>query len=295
MIKQIQPLVRKGIQSYTKRGYCSYFEKRNNNTPYSTEPLTVPNPNFNHAGRYLDKYNKHKTFVSFNKKDSVVTPLVLGLYARDNSEFVAPSASILGNVHLGPSSSVWYNSVVRADVNYIHIGAYTNIQDGTVVREATGPLSLDHNGSTIIGDYTTVGHNCILEACTIEEDCLIGMNSILEAGSYVEAYSIVGSNSVLPSGTRVKSGQLWAGSPAKYVRDLTDSEKYDIHNQSIQYSVYAQEHQESLGLNNESFVYQSAEEQGIEVGWKGEYFETEEDVILQQQIDAQNAEAKIKY
>ncbi|EGC29040.1 hypothetical protein DICPUDRAFT_159433 [Dictyostelium purpureum] len=271
MIRQI--INKANNQQVVRRTFCTYFEKRNNNTPYSTDPIVDVNEKKNNVNKYFETYSKHKTYVSFLDKNSITTPAVKGLYPRSGlEEFVAPSASVIGNVNLGNCSSVWDHCVLKADVNYIHIGNFTNIQDGTVIREATEPLSIDHNGSTIIGDNVTIGHGCILEACTVEENCLIGMGSILEPESYVEAYSIVGASSIVTKGTRIKSGQLWVGKPAKFVRELSEQEIIDIGNHANSYVLNAEQARASFNLDNDSFLYAQAEEQGISVGWKGEYF-----------------------
>ncbi|KYR01112.1 bacterial transferase hexapeptide repeat-containing protein [Tieghemostelium lacteum] len=270
MIKNILKITQKN-QPFV-RYYCNYYGQKNNNTPYSTDPVENQFEIKNRVTKYNEQYNKHKTIVPFYNKNSITTPTETGLYPRDSSVFIAPSASIIGNVNLGAGSSVWYNCVIKADKNYIHIGSYTNIQDGTIINEAPRPLSLNHNGSTIIGDFTTVGHSCILEACTVEENCLIGMGSTLETGSYVEANSILGSHSILPKDARVKSGELWAGRPAKFIRKLTEVEILDIHNQAFQYTLNGNDHSESLRLKDDSYIYADAEKQGIEVGFKGEYY-----------------------
>ncbi|KAN0031430.1 hypothetical protein ACTFIV_005294 [Dictyostelium citrinum] len=274
MIKQLTKLnvTKQLTNTIGKRQYCTYFENRNNNLPYNTDPIQKVDESANTASRYLDLYNKHKTFVPFYDKNSISTPSTTGLFARDGTEFIAPSASIIGNVNMSTGSSIWDNCVIRADVNYIHIGAFTNVQDGTIIREANEPISMDHNGSTIIGDNVTIGHSCILEACTVEEKCLIGMGSILEPNSYVEANSILGSNSILTKDTRIKSGELWVGRPAKFVRHLTEEEKLDIVNSAISYSANAEKAFGSFRLDTESFIYADAQQQGIEVGWKGSYY-----------------------
>ncbi|GAM22543.1 hypothetical protein SAMD00019534_057180 [Acytostelium subglobosum LB1] len=262
-----------GADGKQVRSFCTYWNNKDNQLPYDTTPLKKFNENENHIERYLDQYNKHKTLIPFYNKNSIAIPTVWGLYPRvPLSVFVAPSASIIGNVALNYGSSVWYSCVIKADVNLIHIGNFTNIQDGTIIREATRPLSLDHDGSTVIGHFTTIGHNCVLEACTVEENCLIGMGSILEPGSYVETNSILAANSILPKGARVLSGELWAGRPAKFVRKLTEEEIINIHDQAVQYHKYAQQHNQDLGLHNPSSVYVDAEQQGIQVGFSGEYY-----------------------
>ncbi len=137
----------------------------------------------------------------------------------DPSVFIAENAVIIGDVEIGKDSSVWYNVVIRGDVNYIRIGERTNIQDGTIIH-------VDHaKYPTIIGNEVTVGHNVMLHACTIQDRCLIGMSSTIMDGVIVESGSIVAAGALVPPGKVVKSGTLWAGVPAKYVRDLTEKEK----------------------------------------------------------------------
>jgi len=138
--------------------------------------------------------------------------------------WVAPSATIIGCVELWKYCNVWYNAIIRGDVNLIKIGSHTNIQDRALILEAHGPLSPDHDGSTIIGHYVTVGHGAILKACTVEDHCTIGMGAILEEGSYMEVYSSLGANSVLKKLQRIPQGELWMGNPAKFVRKLESIE-----------------------------------------------------------------------
>ncbi len=135
------------------------------------------------------------------------------------SVFLAENCVIIGDVEIGQDSSVWYNVVIRGDVNYIRIGERTNIQDGTIIH-------VDHaKYPTIIGNEVTVGHNVMLHACTIQDRCLIGMSSTIMDGVIVESYSIVAAGALVPPGKVIKSGTLWAGVPAKYIRDLTEEEK----------------------------------------------------------------------
>lgn len=180
--------------------------------------------------------------------------------------FVAPSATVVGNVEVWPKASVWYNCVVKGDVNLVRIGAYSNIQDDSVVEEALQPLGPDHDGSTIIGHYVTVGHKCILRACTIEDECLVGMGSILEEGAYMETQSMLGAGSVLKKGARVKSGELWAGNPAEKKRDLKPEEKEALKKGAEGYRIVAAEHDDVFFLPQHGHL--DAEEQGIELGWK---------------------------
>jgi carbonic anhydrase/acetyltransferase-like protein (isoleucine patch superfamily) len=132
--------------------------------------------------------------------------------------FVAPSASIIGDVEIGAGSGIWFNCVVRGDVEWIKIGERTNIQDGTVIH-------VTRNGHpTRIGSGVTVGHSCILHACTLEDNSFVGMGALVMDDAIVESGAMLAAGAQLTPGKRVPKGQLWAGRPAKYFRDLTEEE-----------------------------------------------------------------------
>lgn len=135
-----------------------------------------------------------------------------------DSAFVAPNACVIGDTHIGAESSVWFSATVRGDVNHIRIGARTNIQDGAVVHVETD------GHPTLIGSHVTIGHSAIIHACTIEDMCLIGMQSCVMDGAVVHSRALVAAGSLVTPGKVIPSGQLWAGRPARYVRDLTDEE-----------------------------------------------------------------------
>jgi len=132
--------------------------------------------------------------------------------------FIAQGATVIGDVHIGSESNVWFGCVIRGDVNIIRIGERTNIQDGTVIHvtRKTGP--------TIIGSGITIGHSVLLHACTLEDDCFIGMHSTLMDGVVVESGGWVAAGALVPPGKRIPKGQIWAGNPARYLRDLTPEE-----------------------------------------------------------------------
>jgi carbonic anhydrase/acetyltransferase-like protein (isoleucine patch superfamily) len=132
--------------------------------------------------------------------------------------FIAPSADVIGDVHIGPESNVWYNTVIRGDVHEIRIGARTNIQDGSVIH-VTRNLS-----GTYIGDDVTIGHKALLHACRVGNRAFIGMGAIMLDESVVEDEAMLAAGALLTPKKRVPSGQLWAGNPAKYMRDLTPEE-----------------------------------------------------------------------
>ena len=132
--------------------------------------------------------------------------------------FIAEDAVIIGDVEIGGDSSVWFGSIIRGDVNFIRIGARTNIQDGTIIHVS----SKTH--STVLEDEITVGHRVTLHGCHVESGCLIGIGAILMDGVRVGANSLVGAGSLLTPGTRVPPRSLVLGSPAKVKRELTDDE-----------------------------------------------------------------------
>ena len=138
------------------------------------------------------------------------------------SAFVDTSAQVIGDVHLGPESSVWMNVVVRGDVHYIRIGARTNIQDLTMVH-----VMRDTN-PTVIGDNVTIGHSAVVHGCTIEDRCLIGMGAILLNGCVIGTGSIVAAGTLVPEGMVIPPGSMVMGVPGKVRRALTPEEDASI-------------------------------------------------------------------
>lgn len=138
-----------------------------------------------------------------------------------NGVYLARTAVVVGDVRIGDHSSIWYHAVLRGDINYIRVGAYTNIQDGAVVH-------LADEYPCEIGDWVTVGHSAVVHACTIGDECLIGMNSTILDGAEIGAQSIIGANALVTGGTKVPEGSLVLGSPAKVVRPLSETERADL-------------------------------------------------------------------
>ena len=134
------------------------------------------------------------------------------------SAYIAPGSYVVGDVHIGAESSLWFNVVVRGDVNFIRIGDRTNIQDGSVVH-----VTRDTH-PTIIGNDVTVGHSVTLHGCTVEDGCLIGIGAIVLDGATIGASSLIGAGSVVAPGTQVPPRSLVLGSPGKVKRVLTDEE-----------------------------------------------------------------------
>ncbi len=129
--------------------------------------------------------------------------------------WVAPNATVVGDVQTGKQCTIWFNAVVRGDVNSIRIGNYSNIQDGAVVH-CTYQKTV-----TSIGDYVSIAHNAIVHGCTIEDNVLIGMGAIVMDNAYIETGSIVAAGAVVTQGTRVPAGTIYAGNPAKYLKDVS--------------------------------------------------------------------------
>ncbi|MCH8208188.1 MAG: gamma carbonic anhydrase family protein [Nitrospinae bacterium] len=145
------------------------------------------------------------------------------------SVFIAPGTMIIGDVTIGEESSVWFNCVLRGDLDRIEVGTRTNIQDGCVLHVARRTLPL------IIGDEVTVGHNVTLHACTIGSRCLIGMGAIIMDDAKVGDESIVAAGSLVISGTVIPPGSMVMGAPAKVKRPLTDEEKRSIRESANHY------------------------------------------------------------
>ncbi len=136
----------------------------------------------------------------------------------ETSAFIAENTVIIGDVEIGEESSVWYNCVLRGDVNDIKIGNRTNIQDGTIIH-----VSSTTQG-TYIGDDVTVGHCALLHACTVGDRAFIGMQACVMDDAIVEDEAMVAAGALVTPGKRIPSRQLWGGRPAKYMRDLTPEE-----------------------------------------------------------------------
>tara|TARA_R110002096_G_scaffold33146_27_gene95942 strand:+ start:479 stop:1033 length:555 start_codon:yes stop_codon:yes gene_type:complete len=149
--------------------------------------------------------------------------------------YVAPGAVVLGDVTIGAYASVWYQCVLRADIQKIQIGEGSNIQDATVIHLAS-------DQGTRVGDYVTVGHRALLHACEIEDEVLIGMGAIVMDGARVGARSIVAAGSVVTKGMEVPPGSLVVGMPGKVVKSLSLNEQGNIKSWAEKYIRVSSEH-----------------------------------------------------
>ena len=150
--------------------------------------------------------------------------------------YVDPAATLIGDVVLGDDVSLWPGTVVRGDVNFIRIGARTNVQDGTVVHVShDGPHAKLGGFATVIGADVTIGHKAIVHACRIEDACLVGMGATVLDGAVVRKHGFVGAGAVVAPGKEVGSGELWLGNPARRVRMLSDKEIEQLYYSAAHY------------------------------------------------------------
>lgn len=143
-----------------------------------------------------------------------------------DTAFIAPGAVVIGDVEIGPQASIWYNVVIRADINAIRIGARSNVQDGSVIHVESDYGDGGH--PAIIGDDVLIGHMAIVHGCRLENRAFVGMGAIVMDGCVIEGDAMLAAGAMLTPGKRLPSRQLWSGRPAKYMRDLTDEAIADM-------------------------------------------------------------------
>ena len=176
------------------------------------------------------------SIIPFNGKTPVIHP----------SAFIAPGCRIIGDVEIGEDASIWYNCVIRADVNRVRIGARTNVQDGTVIhcdsageRDDGRPLD---GWPTIIGDDVLIGHMAMIHGCTLQDRSFVGLGAIVMDGCVVESDGMLAAGALLSPGKTLPHRQLWAGRPAKYMRDLSDDALVQLRGGADRYVHYAKAH-----------------------------------------------------
>ena len=150
-----------------------------------------------------------------------------------NNCFIAPNATIVGDVLMGNNCSVWFNAVIRGDVNSITIGNETNIQDGAVIHATY------LKASTIIGSRVSVGHNAIVHGCILKDHILVGMGAIIMDNSLVEDYCIIAAGAVVLENTRCESGFIYAGTPAKKIKPISDAQRALLNQLPDNYILYS--------------------------------------------------------
>jgi carbonic anhydrase/acetyltransferase-like protein (isoleucine patch superfamily) len=160
----------------------------------------------------------------------------------DPTAFVAPGARIVGDVVIGPQASIWYNCVLRGDINRIVIGARSNVQDGTIIHVEDGEPGLP----VLIGDDALIGHMAILHGCTVGAGGFVGMGAVVMDGSAIEAGGMLAAGALLPPGKVVPTGQLWTGRPAAFMRPLTAAQQQAMARQSRKYLGMAEGHRQAV-------------------------------------------------
>lgn len=181
---------------------------------------------------------------SVSERDDHISALIRpfeGAHPRvDPTAWVAPGAAVLGDVEIGPESSVWYGCVVRGDVNSIHIGARTNLQDLCVVHVTKDRFS------TRIGDEVTVGHRAVVHGCEVADGALIGIGAIVLDGARVGPEALVAAGALVTPGTEIPARVLTMGSPARVVRELSVDELREQRERTLAYVEHARRHDAAM-------------------------------------------------
>jgi len=164
-----------------------------------------------------------------------------------NDVFIAPNAAVIGNVRIGKGSTVWYGSVLRGDVNSIEVGQGSSIGDNCVVHVTSAAAGKP--SPTIVGNEVTVEQGTILHGCTLQDKCKVGSGSVIFDGVVVESNAVIAPGSLVTSNKRIPAGELWGGSPATFIRQLTPEEQADVSTSAnTQYNL-AKKHEEEHRKN----------------------------------------------
>jgi carbonic anhydrase/acetyltransferase-like protein (isoleucine patch superfamily) len=147
----------------------------------------------------------------------------------DPTAFIAPTAAVIGDVTIGAETGIWFHCLVRGDMNFIRIGARTNIQDGTVIHVDSGAFS------TTIGDDVTVGHNAVIHACTLKDRAFVGISATVLDGAVIEAGGMLAAGGLLTPGKVIGPMELWAGAPARLLRVMAPEERAKFDRNAVVY------------------------------------------------------------
>ena len=162
----------------------------------------------------------------------MIRPFLGAAPQYDDTVFIAPSADVIGDVVLGPESSIWYQAVLRGDVNYIRIGARSNVQDGAVVHVT------NRTAPTVLGEEVTVGHGAIVHGCTIRDRVLVGMGAVVMDHADVGSDTLIGARALVTARMEIPPRSLVLGSPAEVVRELSDEEVASVRKYARHYVRY---------------------------------------------------------
>jgi len=162
------------------------------------------------------------------------------------SAFVAPGARIIGDVEIGAEASIWYNCVLRGDINCIVVGARSNVQDGTIIHVEDGDPGLP----TMIGEDALIGHAAVLHGCLVADRAFVGMGSVMMDASSIGVGAMLGAGGLLSPGKTIPPAELWTGRPAKFMRSLTDAQLQAMTDQTAKYLQMAADHRAALAAFN---------------------------------------------
>lgn len=171
--------------------------------------------------------------------DALVLPIGDRVPQIDPTVFLAPGASVLGDVTIGAHSGIWYTTVLRADTESITIGSGTNLQDGCVMHA-------DPGFPAVLGDNVSVGHRAVLHGCVIADQVLVGMGAVIMNGAKIGTRSLIAAGAVVPEGMEIPEGSLVAGVPGKVRRELSDEERENLLGSAVRYQARANEHRAAL-------------------------------------------------
>ena len=163
-----------------------------------------------------------------------------------DSAFIAPGCRIIGDVEIGADASIWYNCVIRADVNRIVIGARTNIQDGSVVHCDSPKPGREAGYPTIIGEDVLIGHMAMVHGCILEDRAFVGLGAIVMDGCTIGSDAMLAAGAMLTPGKAMPGGQLWTGRPAKHLRDLPEAAIAEMRAGVAHYVENARHHAEAV-------------------------------------------------
>lgn len=169
----------------------------------------------------------------------MTSPLILpwrGVAPRvDATAWIAPNATVIGDVEIGAGASIWFQTVLRGDVSSIRVGAGANLQDGTIVH-------VSRRFPTTIGDHVLIGHLAMIHGCTIESGAFVGMKACVMDGAWIESGGMLAAGALLTPGKRIAGGELWAGSPARKLREVSDAERANMIEAPRRYAELAAEY-----------------------------------------------------
>lgn len=163
-----------------------------------------------------------------------------------SSAFIAPGCRIIGDVEIGPDASIWYNCVIRADINRVVIGARTNVQDGTVIHCDSPKPRRPDGFPTIIGEDVLIGHMAMIHGCTLADRAFVGMGALIMDGCRIEEEGMLAAGAMLPPGKVIGRREMWMGRPAAFARTISDEQFADMARGVDLYVNNAKAHAEAL-------------------------------------------------